>query len=67
MFVAQDMNMTNGDYAFFTFGSVPFPGVSTPWFFFQQLDGAAAGTPQKSAICRQTGACCYYISRFGTG
>jgi hypothetical protein len=37
LFTAQDMNMTNGDYAFFTFGSVPAPSIKKPWLSVTNL------------------------------
>jgi hypothetical protein len=37
LFSAQDMNMTKGDYAFFTFGSIPFPTITEPWLSVTNL------------------------------
>jgi hypothetical protein len=37
IFTAQDMNMTNGDYAFFTWGAVPFPWITEPWLMFTNV------------------------------
>jgi hypothetical protein len=31
LFTAQDMNMTNGDYAFFTFGLLPYQSSLALW------------------------------------
>jgi hypothetical protein len=37
LFTAQDMNMTNGDYAFFTFGGFPSPQIMKPWLLSANL------------------------------
>jgi hypothetical protein len=31
LFAAQDMNMTNGDYAFFTYSQIPLASARKPW------------------------------------
>jgi len=36
LFRAQDRNMTNGDFAWFTFWPLPGPIISIPWMFYDR-------------------------------
>jgi len=52
LFRAQDRNMTNGDYAFFTFWPIRKPRTDYPWDWYNTLLGGGVDLAERKKAFR---------------